>query len=197
MSAPNNHFPSTSPGFGHMGPRNYRLDMQALTLFIRELGDVIGSKEVAEAEIHAIYQARIAELEEENKQLVQHANDALLIQEAVNALNSAIYGQPMARNYQDSIAEAYERSPILQQRILNLQTTLERVRRTARRKEQETHEKITRLESLAHANIKQLMGDVRRNVEVPVVGGARETAEIDQTTILQGSKLMGGNLVPR
>ncbi|KAF8441966.1 hypothetical protein BGX38DRAFT_1202533 [Terfezia claveryi] len=196
MSAPNNHCPSTSPGFGHIGPTNYSMDMQVFTLIIRELRDVIASKEVAEAEIHAIYQARIAELEEENKQLVQHANDALLIQEAINALNSAIYGEWRARNDPYSITEEPDLPLILQQRILNLQGTLERVRGTVRRKEQETHKRITSLESLAHANIEQLMGDVRRKVEV-VVGGARGTAEDDQTTILRGSKLTGGNLVSR
>ncbi|KAF8433307.1 hypothetical protein BGX38DRAFT_1223031 [Terfezia claveryi] len=194
MSAPNNHFPSTSPGFGHMGPTNYSMDMHILTILIRELRDVIGSKEVAEAEIHAIYQARIAELEEENKQLVQHANDALLIQEAVNALNSAIYGEQTAINDPYSITEEPDLSPILQQRILSLQATLERVRRQARRKEQESYKRIMRLENLADATFEDMMGPVRRNVDVPVVG---ETAEDHQTTILRGSELMGGNLVSR
>ena len=71
MSAPGSHYPSLPPVYGHMAPTNYSMDMQVLTLLIRELKDVIGSKEAAEAEIHDRYQARIAELEEENKQLVQ------------------------------------------------------------------------------------------------------------------------------
>jgi len=71
MSAPNNHPPSGTPGYGHRGPTNYSMDMQVLMLLIRELSDVIGSKEAAEKEIQDRYQARIAELEEENKQLVQ------------------------------------------------------------------------------------------------------------------------------
>ena len=124
-------------------------------------------------------------------------NDALLIHDAVNTLNLAIYGEPTAINNPGSMAEDPDVSTILQQRILNLQATLERVRRTALRKEQEFCKKIKRLESLAHANIEQMMGAVRRNVEAPVVGVARGTVEDEETTILRGSKLTGGNLVSR
>ncbi|KAF8420139.1 hypothetical protein EV426DRAFT_700769 [Tirmania nivea] len=199
MSAPSNRFPPTSYGYGHVGPTNHSMDMQVLLLLIRELKDVVGSKEAAEAEIHARYQARIEELEEENKKLVQYANDALLIRDAVNTLNSVIYGEPTASDNPYSITEDPDVSPILQQRILNLQATLERVRQRARRKEQESYKRILRLENLAHANIEQMVGAVRRNVEAPIVGvgGAREVVEDEQTEILRGSELNGGNLVSR
>ncbi|RPB25895.1 hypothetical protein L211DRAFT_847664 [Terfezia boudieri ATCC MYA-4762] len=208
MSAPNNHFPSTSPGFSRMDPKNYSMVMHILTHLIRELKDVIGSKEAAKAEIHAIYQARIAELEEENKQLIKllvqapansiypDINDALPIQEAVNALNLAFYGEPTAINDPYSFTERPDFSPILQQWILNLQATLERVRLTARRKEQESYIRLTRLDNLAYVDIEELMGVVS-NVEVPVVDGASGTAEDRETTILRGSELNGGNLVSR
>ena len=71
------------------------------------------------------------------------------------------------------------------------------MRQTARRKEQESSKRIKRLENLAHANIERMMGAVRRNVEVPVVGGTGGTAEDAQTLVLRGSKVTGGNLVSR
>jgi len=88
-------------------------------------------------------------------------------------------------------------TPILQQRILNLQATLERVRQRARRKEQENYTRIMRLENLAHTNIEEMMGMVRKNIEAPIVGGAGGRVEDEQTVILRGSKLTGGNLVSR
>jgi len=71
MSVPNNRFPPAPPGYGHMDPMNYSMDIQVLQLLVHELRDVVGSREAAEEEIHGRYQARIAELEEENKMLVQ------------------------------------------------------------------------------------------------------------------------------
>lgn len=125
------------------------------------------------------------------------ANDALLVREAVNNLNFAIYGEPNSNDNPYSIAEDPDLSPILEQRVLNLQATLERVRQRARKKEEGDYKKIMKLEGLAHMNFEQIVGALRRNIETPILCEPRGKTEDEQTTILRGSKATGGNLVSR
>lgn len=57
---------------------------------------------------------------------------------------------------------------MLEQRILNLQMSLERVRRRARRKEEEVKKRIQRLEWLAWCNIETACREISMNVMKPV-----------------------------
>ena len=127
----------------------------------------IESREETEARVAAKYEARIAELEEENAQLTKGnkapspppANPMPCSSEPANGPAAAEEAM-LTRKAQDaleSVGDDYDVSPILEQRIENLKINLKRVRSFSRKREHKYREIISELEILAIERLQDLI----------------------------------------
>ncbi|KAF8460232.1 hypothetical protein BDZ91DRAFT_424432 [Kalaharituber pfeilii] len=153
------------------------IDYENIRTILADLRHLVQTSEEVRAEVTAEFQARIAELEQENKILDTENNDALLLQKAQDELD---------------LPDDYDMSPILERRVANLKINLQRVREQSRKKEERYLKQIEQLEELAFTRLDEIVRAINtllgrenavRRLYLEKEASARQTEYASQTKV--------------